>query len=177
MPAGLAFDQEHFLWVVGQGGKNDFLVRKISKDGKEVEAYLPQSSFGGLAFSAGLGLWRVRAAKGTVGLLAYAGTDHELEWVELDLEGKLLGRWTLGARNDGGYAYTADGQLYAKSWDEKGKPRLAVFDRAKRSWIPVQDRSVGAGQDLSMHLLLGADQDDLVFARDGAQLIWVKPGS
>ncbi len=176
MPAGLGFDQEHFLWVVGQGDKDDLLVRKVSKDGKEVGAYLAQSLFGGLGFSAGLGLWRVRAANDRVGLLAYAGTDHELEWVELNLEGKLLGRWTLGARKDGGYAYTADGRLYGKSWDEKGKPRLTVFDRAKRSWIPVQDRSGGAGQDLSMHLLLGADQNDLVFTRDGAQLIWVKSG-
>lgn len=189
MPAHLCFDQDHFLWAFGwqrdevvnttEDHNDYFLVRKFSKDGKEAGAYLPRSLFPGKRnpFSARIGLWQVRAAQDRIGALAFPSSEHPPEWFELDLDGKLIGRWIIGKRLDGGYAYTADGRLFGKSWDQKSKTRrLVVFDKNAASWSPVEDVSAGAGDDSTKGLLLGADGSKLVFAEQGgSRLIWVNP--
>ena len=185
MPARICFDQEHTIWAFGSQRdlvKNDsedredyFMVRRFSKDGKELGSFLLRSGFPGWAnpFGAHRGLWQVRAADGKIGALAYPGHEgYQPEWVELDLAGNLIGRWNLGPRLYGGRAYTADGRLYARKLDEKKRARLFLFDRTSSSWIPVDDDlTVAPG------LLLGADGNDLVFAEDyGLKLSWVRPG-
>jgi hypothetical protein len=189
MPAHLTFDQNHFLWAFGwqrdaeDNGREDRrdynLVRRFTKDGKENGVFLPLSSFRGRLnpFRAGRGLWRVRAAQGRIG--AYADPAHvgsEPEWLELDLEGNVIGRLKIGKWPNGGLAYTLDGRLFARFWEHDSKtPRLTEFDRNTGKWVPAEDMSARAGRDFQMGLLMGADGNDLVFSDGGGhRLMWAK---
>ncbi len=152
-----------------------FQVRKFSKEGKQAGAYLPRSLFpGGLApFSGCRGLWLVRAVADRIGALAYrSDAGHQPEWVELNLDGKLIGRWKLGRDADGGLAYTSDARLFARSWDRKsGKPLLSRLDKDSSAWIAVENPM--PGDEFRAGLLLGADENDLVFAEPGGlRLRW-----
>jgi hypothetical protein len=129
-------------------------------------------------FTVARGLWKVRAAKGSVGALAYpAHAGHELEWVELDLEGNLIGRWTLPGYPNGGYAYTESGEIDAQFMARDDHP-LLVLDRESSTWKPARDTKPEWDQNRSFGLLLGAGGDHLVFhaqPTSGVRLLWFHP--
>ena len=86
--------------------------------------------------------------------------------MELDLDGKEIGRWTLGAERDGPgdqMAFTEDGRLFVR-WREQ----LLELDRKNAAWKPasVQHRA----------LLLGAEGNQLVYAEgNGLRFVWIRP--
>lgn len=174
MPTQICFSEDDQLWSAGWqrdaagSGKEDsqdyMLVRKYSKEGRELAAYLPRSAFGTQhsPFSPSTGLWTIRAAKDRIG----AFVDATSQWVEFDLEGNLIGRWNV-SRPDAGFAFTSSGRLYGQVFDAGRKaPQVNVFDREQSRWVPLPG-AYPAPEPMSWGLLLGADGDSLVFARRG----------
>jgi hypothetical protein len=183
MPMHLCFDGERRLWAFGwqrdveindrEDDEDYMLVRRFSNDRKENGGFLPRALFPGKLdpFAGQRGLWRVAAAKDRIGGLAYRNTaGHQREWIELDLEGNLIGRWTLDLDMHGGYAYTRSARLFAGG---QGGGALLEFHRDRRAWIPV-DGPEHDQDTWNRSLLLGATGDELVFAQEsGARLVYV----
>jgi hypothetical protein len=170
MPAQLSFGQDHSLWSFGWqrdaarpeiADRQDYLtVRKYLADGKQVGAYLPRSLFPA-GLEPGGAEWQQRLITVTgdrVGINAYSGkTGAQREWVELDLNGDLTGRWRLDQSDEfRGVALTSDDQAYVQRSDPKKKSR-SVFrlNRAASEWEPVNSPNLE---------LYGSDGDKLVFA-------------
>jgi len=164
--SAFAFAPDHSIWTVGWARKpNDYpqseyaIVRKYSRDGVQTGAYLQRSLFPPGLQPGGSGISWIQVAKDRVGMMLYPGQTSQFpEWVELDLQGNLIGRWKIGEWNGGGYGYTEDGHLYSYPYNRDLKRgELKLFDRATSSWKPVQDGPQLTG------FLLGAYGNSLVF--------------
>ncbi len=119
MPAHVCFDANHILWTFGwqrdiapndtADSEDYFLFRKYTTDGDMLGAYAKRSSFPRPGLEPGSpqgGLWRLRIANDRVGALAYSGhTSASREWIELGLDGHLIGHWKIGAEVHGGEAF------------------------------------------------------------------------
>jgi hypothetical protein len=140
LPARLCFAPDHSIWVLGTqyaplhaGDDKDHvqrgdypLVRKYSSVGELEGEYLPRS-----LFPAGLppgDAGAIRAAKDRIGMVTYAGmTSNNPEWIELNFDGKLRGRWPLGPQTVADsvtrrmtyylhtLSFTADARLFAET--------------------------------------------------------------
>ncbi len=178
MPTHLCIDDNYYIWAFGwqrdltDNGREDredyFQVRRYTSDGKPAGAFLRRSLFPAQVkpFPAWTGRWIVRAAAGRVG--AVADVDGRPEWLELDLDGNLIGRWPLGPNNPVKLlAFTSDARLYALLPDG-----LALFDRARSMWNVVQPKP-----DIRSGTLVGAQENQLVLSgRAGdPRLYWVEP--
>jgi len=175
--SGLCFAPDHSLWTFGwqrdaeKKGEllTDYLMfRKYSPEGTQVGAYVSRSLFpAGLPPGSGFrGLWSLRIANDRIGARAYSGNDgRKLEWIELDLEGHLLGHWPLGPSRYT-LGYTSDHTLYGSGWDiELQKIRLSVFNRKTSSWDSKEILDAAyPDHDDGVNILLGADADGLVFS-------------
>ena len=172
----LCLDENHRLWAFGwqRDAENNIMeddepymvVRRFSSDRKEAGSFLPRSLFAGKLspFAGSRGLWRVQAAKDRIGGLAHPNADqHQREWVELDLDGNLIGRWPIDPDVHGGYAYTRSGRLFVR---DARVGRMFHLDRDLRTWVPV-DSPKQDPENLNRSLLLGAAGNELVFAQDG----------
>ncbi len=184
-PDILAFADDHALWVGGllfgdtqRETKKDYgIVRKYSPEGRLAGEYLPRLSFPpGLspAFG-GIQCW-MEVARDRVGLLTYPGmVGNNPTWVELDLNGKEIGRWAIDpgqARHVRARALTLQGVLYGTEWEKAAKQnRVLVFDHATSSWKATNAEVPG--------LLMGADGDQLVYWANrayepsGEKLVWI----
>jgi hypothetical protein len=179
LPAHLSFAEDHSLWSLGmqrdaadpeRPAKDYQMVRRYLPDGTEAGAYLPRSLFPPRSYPLGLepAMWwwqrssSIVAAHDRVGLWIYSGdNDIETEWVELDLNGNLLGRWPLDPfyRNTR-MAFTTDGRVFVQYFDPEAEAnRLCTLDRASSAWEPVKSPPSG--------YLEGADGDALVFSDFG----------
>ena len=186
IPVQVCFDQNNEVWVFGsQRDESDWAteakeyspIRKYSRSGKEEGRFLLRSTFPGWAppFEIVNGFLRVQAARGRIGALLYpfhAGLQPQ--WIEIDLQGRLLGRWAVG-KHDGGLAYTEQGRLFKKTWASKPHaPQLAELERSSGKWLSVEYPAEIPGQNFRGGLLLGADGNQLVFSDNVAgQLLWV----
>jgi hypothetical protein len=162
MPTALAFDPNHDLWAAGwqRDSQDYFVFRKFSRGGQDAGAFVRRSEFpAGLEPGhVPLGEKGLLVANGRVGALLESGNAGDLrEWVELDLTGKLLGRWRMDHLFGVNLAFTADGRIYGNTPVEKGKPvHLTVFDRVTATWKIVPD-------DIHADwLLLGPEGDQVV---------------
>jgi hypothetical protein len=174
MPCHLTYDAKGSLWAFGQtvaaGKEDDAVARRFDRQGKQTGAFLMRSTFpsGHDPFDCHRGLWTAGAAKDRVGAMAevWNTAGPQQQWVELDLEGKEIGRWTLGSERDGpagGMAFTAEGRLFVQ-W----RGQLVELDRKTAAWKPakVQHRA----------LLLGAESNQLVYAEgNGSRFVWIRP--
>jgi hypothetical protein len=120
--------------------------------------------------AAAIGAWRLRVADDRVGALAESGkigANNEF-WIELGLDGHLIGKWTLGRDLLGGFAFTNDARL-CRQTPGKAMPGIECLDRGTSVW---ED----AGDAPARGVLLGAQGDELVFSRDEGvlRLYWVK---
>jgi hypothetical protein len=193
-PSALCFGPDHSLWAIGdqrrpvdiQDSADYPQVRRYSTEWKETGRFLPRSLFPPGLSPFGDGISRVWALSDRIGILGYPGkvSDHP-EWVELDLEGKLIGRWKLGptytsSRHvmEGGFAFMAGGVLFARPLTLKPEIRVAqlmVFDKMTSTWKLV----TSAAPQCVEGLLLGADGDKLVcekYGAEGVHLFLVPPG-
>jgi hypothetical protein len=181
LPNAVCFAPDHSVWMIGAlfgphdgpvRGADYPMVRHYSRDGKQVGEYLLRSTFPPGLTPGGSGMSWMRAASDRIGIMTYPGMVSDTPtWVELDFQGKEIGRWKLGASNqgNGGWAYTSDGRLFAWPYNSETKKRtLVVFDKATSTWQPV---SGGLNAQL-----MGADGTDLVFVGksqgSGVQLVW-----
>jgi len=173
VPAHLSFGANHLLWAFGwqrdaddpaSSDRRDYpIVRKYSIDGKEMGAYLWKSLIPG-ALEPGMSGWQSRAITVTadrVGIEAVSGrVSNEREWLELDLNGNLQGRWKLDPQNQfPGVVFTSDDQAYIHRYNREAD-LIQVFrlNRTKSTWDLVTSPRVG------LAALYGADGDKLVFA-------------
>ena len=175
-PTQVCFAPDHTIWTLGwQGpetsGPHDdyFVLRNYSQDGQELGAFLPRSTFEPESDPVGpmIGGWRLRIMNNRIGAVFYGGMilgprhkSRPMQWIEVDLKGKLLGRWEVGAEWPP-EAFTQSGALYTHSGDA-----VLVFDRSTKAWRPVAGTPAG--------FLLGADGNSLVFeVRGTSRLRWV----
>ena len=181
-PMQVCFDQNDELWVFGSdeserapNEKEYSPIRKYSRSGDEQGRFLSRSTFPGWAppFDIVNGFHRVQAARGRIGALLYpfhAGLQPQ--WIEIGLQGKLLGRWMVG-KHDGGLAYTEEGRLFKKTLGSRA-PQLAELERSSGKWLSVEYPAEIPGQNFRNGLLLGADRNQLVFSDwHAGQLLWV----
>jgi len=179
----VSFDREHFLWSVGwqrdeirtdYADSQDYnVVRKYSRSGQMIGSFFPRSQWkhklepgGGSG-----GYWHMAAADDRIGAMMYEHTENDSEWVEWDLQGKLLSRTVLTEDLHGGRAYTSDAKLYARILTrEPGKQkRLSVLDTKTGKWSEVANE---LPRDSAM--LLGSDGKHLIFTTGTTyRLLWV----
>jgi len=86
----------------------------------------------------------------------------QTEWVELNLDGQLTGRWRLDSYSyEAKVAFTSDGHVFLQHANLSPSGRsvtyeLLTLDRASSTWRPVQAAPEGE--------LVSADGDKLIFA-------------
>jgi hypothetical protein len=162
IPAHLSFGPDHSLWALGwQRDKNDYpILRRYSIDGQETGAFLSRSLFAA-GLPPGMKEWqrrRITVTADRVGVEVVSGTiGTEREWVELDLDGNVKGRWKMDAWDRSpAVAFTSDDQAYVQRYN-RGAKSMEIFrlNRATSTW----DLAKAPNLDL-----YGADGDKLVFA-------------
>lgn len=134
------------------------VLRNYSREWMLLGEFLPRSTFDPKPDPLGpiVGGWRLRVTNTSVGAAFYVASPRDkIQWVELDLKGKILGRWNLPPKDIS--AYTDDGTVYAR--DPTG---LSVLDHTSGAWRSVPAMSGGT--------LLGADGDYLVYMVSGYTL-------
>lgn len=168
IPAHIAYGEDHNLWTfgwqarLGNGSSTDqqdyMTIRRFSRDGKQTGAWLPRSSFPKGLDPAG-GSWqvtRITVVKDRIGVLATSGgAGSQQEWIELDLQGNLLGRWRLDDSNFARVALTTDGRVYAQQGNGPSNARFFALNRSALAWRPVTPPT--------SDWFYGADGDKLVF--------------
>jgi hypothetical protein len=167
-PGSVAFGADHSLWSFGwqraakgsQVHARDYgMLRHYSAAGQEMAAFLPRSLFpkglepGGSQAQE----QRIHVMPDRIGLVAFSGDrGDKQEWVEVDFNGNVLGRWRIDGRQFAGVTPTSDGSVYAKQTDPKTQRDIVVrLDRATSTWQPVATGAKGQ--------LYGADGDQLIF--------------
>jgi hypothetical protein len=168
MPGSVAFDADHSLWSFGwqraakgsQVPARDFgMLRRYSAAGNQMAAFLPRSVFpkGLEPGGAQAQEQRIHVMPDHLGLVAFSGeTGNKQEWVEVDFNGKVLGRWRIDGNQFACVTPTSDGNVYATERDPKTQKDIVVrLDRATSTWQPVATGAKGQ--------LYGADGDRLIF--------------
>lgn len=173
LPTHLYYAEDHVLWSFGDQmdavdsrgrDRHDYMtLRRYTPDRKEAGAYLPRSLFSEGLPPGGLDWQKMRIAVShdRVEVLAYSGDSGPAkEWVELDLNGKVIRRWTCERKLAETYldqvVLTTDGHLYAQGFDREAKThRLFQLDRASSKWKEVDGPPRGN--------LYAADGEELVF--------------
>jgi hypothetical protein len=183
MPSHLSFDKNHSLWAFGwmrnaasdREERSDYMMfRKYSGDGTEEGRYGRRSILSARGLDPGyvaIGGWHLKAIGDRIGaLVSYRANSSDLVWIELALDdGHLMGMWPLGRDLNGGMAFTGDAKL-CRQVPAKTMPGIECLDRSTGRWKHTGDAPVPG-------VLLGADEDQLVFQRNEGviHLYWVRP--
>jgi hypothetical protein len=172
LPSFVCFAPDHSIWATGREqrqslpDKPEYLIlRHFSRDGKELGAFLPRSSFEdddrADPVMVVVGLPGLRAANNRIGALLNYGMDlGKALWVETDLNGKEIGRWRV---NIDGYpsVFTPNGAVYARV-----AGGMSALDHATGKWNRVVVHSEGE--------LVGSDGESLVLMTFGTTALrWV----
>jgi hypothetical protein len=152
------------------------MLRHYSAAGKEMAAFLPRSLFpkGMEPGGAQRQEQRIHVMPDHIGLVAFSGdTGDKQEWVEVDLNGNVLGRWRIDGQQFARVTPTSDGNVYAWERDPKTQKYIVVrLNRATSTWQPVATGAKGE--------LYGADGEQLIFGSwpKGVMLLeWFKQPS
>jgi hypothetical protein len=166
-PSEACFAPDGSLWTLGDEHVRpesdptaDFLLRHYSREGTMLGGFLPRSSFPSDVYPGGprIGGWRIRIAAGRIGVkLTGAGVHKQMLWLEADLEGKEIGRWT-APRGGEPLAFTASGAVYAQVGTE-----ITLLDHASGTWKPLTVAVAGR--------LQGAEGDTLVSSIPGNAIL------
>ena len=143
--------------------RDDYMiVRKFLPNGEQVGAYLPRSQFPD-GLEPADETWRltncITLSHDQVGLLVNSGMNSsKTEWVELDLNGNLTGRWRLDQFvNDLRLAFTADDNVFVYYRGLDGRNAyLSTLDREASTWKQLQWQWSPNGY------LAGADGEQLI---------------
>lgn len=156
LPSHVCFSPDHSIWTLGTD--YDHILRHYSRGGELLGRFLPRSSFpaDGEPGQIIVGMWSIRIANGRIGLsLRGAGGNGRL-WLEADLNGKEIGRWSEPpfARPA---AMTESGTIYAQ-----GPSGFFVLDHVSGDWKAVspssQDRLLGADGEMLVFKVKGMDR-------------------
>jgi hypothetical protein len=173
-PDNIDFAADHSLWAFGwqraaehsQVHAEEYpMLRHYSPTGTELGAGLPRSKFP-RGMEPGSAQWqerRIYVMPDFVGLVAFSGnTSNQQEWVEVDLDGNIRGRWRLDGMPFPALSLTSDGHVYAKRRDPKTQwDKIVVrLDREASHWQVVPIPADG--------VLYGSDGDQLVFGSRNA---------
>jgi hypothetical protein len=164
VPCHVTIAQDHSVWTLGWQRDSDnpimtdqrdyMVVRQYSIDGEEMKAVLPRSSFpAGLEPGTG-GSPQIAVTADRVGVLVYSGqTSDNREWVELDLNGKLLHRSRIDdtIRSPTTAAFTADGHIYLQG---QGYGPVYTLERGTQVWRSIETQGAA---------LMGGDSNSLVY--------------
>ena len=178
-PSQVCFAPDHSIWMLGYEDPlpetGDFpIFRHYSREGQQLGAFVPRSellAWGGERADNALfpivGFWSMRATKDRIGaVLHVAGLKRT--WVELDLNGNLIGHWTYDLSWEESFepaAFTDRGSLYGNHWIGLNRDGIFIFDKATSTWKPVPSLEHGH--------LIGADGDRLV-RQSFDHLHWLK---
>ena len=173
MPFRVAVAADHSIWILGAQldssprhapSRDDYMVaRRYDRDGHELGAYVPRSSFAatavtepGMADDA-----IIEAARDRIGLVVASGTGREV--IELDLDGEPVGRMRFDDRLLCHFAFTQDAHAFAKC--ESPSSLLQLLDPLKGTATSVPSPKL---------FLMGADKDDLAYTDlvEGPLRIW-----
>lgn len=178
-PSEVCFAPDHSIWMYGYEHplpeSGDFpIFRHYSREGQQLGAFVLRSellAWGGKRSDNALhpivGFWSMRAAKDRIGAVLHVGGFRQT-WVELDLNGNLLGHWTYDVSSEESFqpaAFTASGSLYGNHWIGLNNAGICIFDKATSTWKPVPSLPQGH--------LIGADGDQLVL-KSFDHLQWLK---
>jgi hypothetical protein len=164
LPTQVDFGPDHSIWTLGwtatsrESNPREYSVlRNYTPQGTVLGEFLPRSTFepGPEPVVPIVGGWQLRVTSRGAGAVFYASSrrqSREILWVEVNLKGKVLGRWNLPPKHIA--AYTDDGTVY--SVDTTG---MSVLDATTSTWRSVPTISGGP--------LLGAEGADLVFLVSG----------
>jgi hypothetical protein len=180
-PSQVCFAPDHSIWTFGDQWKDgdlpvpDFMTfRHYSRNGKLLGSFVPRSALPGWegagldqVVSPFIGHWRLRAAKDRIGAAMRVG-PFKHAWVELNLDGGLIGQWTYtNSREDGvsPAAFDSTGLLYGSHWIDGKEVAISIFDKLTSTWRHVPSLPNGR--------VLGADGTRLVY-QSGDRLRWVQ---
>ncbi|MCC6586847.1 MAG: hypothetical protein IT168_09165 [Bryobacterales bacterium] len=180
LPAHVTYDHTGALWTFGwmRGDSGDgreaeeYMLFRKYVDGKETGRYISRSLFPkGLAPGAGQhGGWRLRAAADRIGAFAFVGQSSATQrWIEINLDGQLLGQYSTDDDFGGGTAFTGDAQLYRRIYAKPTKAsHLQRLDHTSGTWQTVDTQAHDA-------ILLGAEGKQLVYgeAQGPIRLQWI----
>jgi hypothetical protein len=179
-PTHLTFAEDHSLWSLGwqtsasnsyMPDRSDYMmVRRFLPNGQPASAVLARSQFP-KGLEPGGQSWQrsncITASHSAIGLwVTSGGTGNNTEWVELDLNGNLTGRWRLDKFSyELRVAFTSDGHVFVHHADLDTNTHnvtysLLTLDRASSTWKPFQSAPTGN--------LASADGDALIFADNAA---------
>jgi hypothetical protein len=171
VPSYVAFAPDGSIWTTGTRDQSNrhtpedyAILRHFSREGALLGAYLPRSSFPSEREPAEpvMALPALCIANGRIGVYFSGGGRKHHVWIEVDLNGKELGRWLLSNIDGDPAAFTEAGVVYARSLD--GIYRL---DRAAGNWIVTSIAVLGT--------LVGSDGESLVFADRASPRIYRVP--
>jgi len=186
LPHHLCFDSDQNIWTTGwqrdlvkldMEDEQDYaVVRRFNAKVEQTGAFVNRSTFPRPAHtpgSAAVGRWGIRWSRDHIG--AYLISGERRLWIELDRDGKELGRWTLDGEHNSGLAF-ADGELYSVVSRRRGETTwvssLVKLDRATGHWQVLAESEEREGWGIVMD----ADGDKVVLAQDrGNTYRWVKP--
>jgi hypothetical protein len=144
LAAHLTYSDDRALWTFGwqrsaerpeSYDPSDYMtVRRYSSTGHETGAFLPRSLFPkGLV--PGAENWqemRIQNSRDRIGLLAYSGDASNIQWVELDLNGNLLGKWPLVRLGPAGVAFTSDDHMYTQKYPKRTSIPIGFTNSTER---------------------------------------------
>jgi hypothetical protein len=172
----LAFAPDGSLWAFGRTFDADLkdvpqysMLQRYSADGRLIKSVLPRSIFpaGGDAPYTECYL----AAADRIAVVSVSAA----EWIELSLEGEILGRWpwkTGPGIITTGVALTPNGALFA-TLINGDSGQLHRYDRSSQSW-KVVDTAQARGPRQGL-VLLGNDGDTLVVrSKPPGSLAWIR---
>ena len=186
VPGDVDFAADHSLWTFGwqraaehsQAHAKEYpMLRHYSSAGREIGAYLPRSRFP-QGLEPGAAQWqerRIYVMPDFIGLAAFSGnTGNQQEWVEVDLDGNIRGRWRVNGMQFSAVSMTSDGNVYAKRGDpqSQGDKTVVRLDHETSKWQVVPVAADG--------VLYGSDGDQLIFGSwsTGVMVLhWVKQPS
>jgi hypothetical protein len=181
LPSQVCFAPDHSIWTFGDQAKQnhrpvpDFMTfRHYSRNGELLGSFIPRSSlpqWEGMGedqvLGKFIGLWRLRASNDRIGAALRTDALKHL-WIELNLQGQLIGQWAYTSNRDESVfpsAFDAAGSLYGRQWKDGGYVGISLFDKSTSSWKPLPS--------LPNELLLGADGTRLVF-QYGDRVQWIQ---
>ncbi len=188
VPREIDFAGDGSLWVAGsivdhsirnpEDQPNHDILRRYAPDGTLLQTALDRDSFVNLT-------WQHPAAQGIfikvhpdrIGFYSQVAN----EWVELDPDGAILGRWPGVSAHPGerigGFGFLPDGRVYV-SHRRLGvyRTRYSTLDKLTRDWALIDASRIypDDGRNHSMQIY-GNDGNLLVIGVDRQHLFWARP--
>jgi hypothetical protein len=166
LPTHIAFVDDHSIWTFGwEMHSHDptlntpeyMSLRHYARSGVQIGAYLPRSLFP-KGLEPACDNWQRQSmyvANDRIGVLACSGmTSANPEWIELDFQGNLIGRWHVGSSHTR-VALARDGHVYVQD-TVNGSHQVFTLNRDSSTFEPVSWTIPGE--------MYGAVGDQLVFA-------------